>query len=107
VRPLIPLILLLAGCAAGDPCTWLITNDTGEPLIELVTAGPSGQWGDDVLAGEPLAYTDQVAIDIDAARPQSVLGTGLSGDRYIVYRAVECVDGEQHFPDLGLGDREL
>jgi hypothetical protein len=106
VRPLL-LLLLLSGCASGDPCTWLITNDTGEPVIELVTAGPSGQWSDDVLAGEPLAYGDQVAIDIDAGRPQSVLATGFSGDRYIVVRAVECTDGEQLFTEVGIGDREL
>jgi|GEM_PF-6689061 len=107
---LIPLLLLLAplaGCQNGAPCTWLITNETGETWIELVTSRPSGQWGEDILADEPLPYNDQVAIDIEAGRPHSILAVGFSGDRYLIVRAVDCEDGEQLFTSIGISDREL
>ena len=105
---LLPLLLLLMGCATGDPCTWTVTNDTGVELETVRFVTSSGfEWSADVLADVPLPVNESVAFDIDGGSSYDLQGFGPTGRSYTRINAATCEDGEALASSLTASDRDL
>lgn len=106
--PLLPFLLLLAGCEVGAPCTWTVTNDTGGPLETVRWVGSGGfDWSPDVLADVPLPPNEPVAFDVDGGSTYDLQGFGAGGERYTRISAITCEDGETHATSLSGADLDL
>ncbi len=103
----LPLLILLAGCASGGPCTWTVNNDTGLPLETVRYAASAGVWSADVLADVPLEPNEPVAFDVEGGSTYDLQGFGPNGERYTRVSAVTCEDGESHETSLSGADLDL
>ncbi len=103
---LLLLPLLLTGCPEGDPCTWTVSNETGEELSSLRFAEQGGIFGETVLAGVPLPVSEEVAFDVDGGSTYDL--QAFAGDsQFLRLEAAHCYDGEALETTLVAFDRQI
>ncbi len=103
---LFPLLILLTGCPEGEPCTWTVSNETGEELTSLRFAEQGRIFGENVLAGVPLPVSEEVAFDVDGATTYDLQGFA-GEDQFLRLEAAHCYDGEALETTLVAFDRQI
>jgi len=95
------------------PCVWTIRNDLGDPggvnygLLGLWArvAGGNGNWGTELLAGDVIAYGDELEITLEVGWTYDLSAFDQATYYYLVHNAVTCDSGDEFTTTLTLGDR--
>lgn len=100
------LLPFLAACPQGAPCSWTVTNETGEELTSVRYAEQGWIFEDSVLGVDNLGVSEDVTFEVDAGKTYD-LQAFAGDDQFLRLDAATCKDGEELTTTLAAFDRQL